>query len=316
MFAQASKKLMVFFLTLLLAVPTVGMTLKAEADAGPLTSSRKKGKRVKKSARRSARRDSRRSTSRRASGRRTVTRSGYPRRGAATTTVVSRRRVDDRRVVHTRSTRYVTPRRRTTIVHSRRRPVYRRTTVVNHYHEPTYRSSASAPAQPTRSVRGKRIGPEFFVMGNLGLSGLSAPALVDEALPGVDFNVVLGGRGELLGVDLGFNIGGYRLDPAGPANQADFSKVGMTLDLKLQPSLSIFEPYVLVGGGIYTLNDELQNLSSGGAGLRLGAGVDLRIHDSVGLGVGYTYETIGFTDEVESFGAQTETISAGLKIYF
>ena len=317
MIAHTAKKIVLFLFALMLVAPAVSFSSPPEAHAAS------KGKKSRKGAKRKSRRkaSSRRGSSRRtATTRRTVTRRAPARRTVSRRRGASRRRVDDRRVVHRRSSRVVSRRRAV-----RRRPIYRtnsRTTVVHHHHSDAGARRRAGRAPNARTVRGKRRGTDFFIAGNLGVSSLQANELATDTLPGTDFNLKVGGKGEILGLDVGFNVAGYRFDGEENSSSADLVKTGLFVDLKLQPTLSIFEPYVSVGGGLYSLNDPSMDITSTGGGLRFGAGMNLRIHDSIGLEAGYLFENVGYTDTVDSgtgrnsFGTQSSTLSAGLKIYF
>lgn len=160
---------------------------------------------------------------------------------------------------------------------------------------------------------------EAYITAGAGVSGFAASQISNDALPGMGFNVGLGAKSGWLAGELGFNMSGYRLDPA--QTQSDMSLVGVSADLKLQPSFAFLEPYALVGVGGQYFNDSVVNQSATGGALRLGAGLDVRI-DNVALSAQYLYTQHGLfgaegsTYQDNLLTAQTETIGVGLKLYF
>jgi hypothetical protein len=161
---------------------------------------------------------------------------------------------------------------------------------------------------------------QAYITGNIGISGMAAPKISDQALPGMDFNLGLGGRSEWVAMELGFGMGGYRLDPN--ASASDLLLLGTSLDLKLQPSImGIIEPYVMAGVGGQYFRDYVVNTSAIGGSLRLGAGLDLRF-DDVALTMRYTFSHHGWLEDDrgvypdQSLSAQTESIAIGLTLYF
>lgn len=154
----------------------------------------------------------------------------------------------------------------------------------------------------------------------MGLSGMAATQVADQALPGLDFNVGVGGKKGLVATEVNFGMAGYRLDGADAINTADLTVFSVAGDLKLQPSLAFFEPYVSAGLGGHVYTDHIIDESAAGASLRLGAGADLRF-DNVAVGVQYQRQYMGLVGDSRVYnngamGATTESIGAGLKIYF
>lgn len=153
--------------------------------------------------------------------------------------------------------------------------------------------------------------------GGLGSSGFSSTTISDEALPGAGYNVAFGGKGEYIGFEFGFDGGGYTFDEA--SGQTDLAYMGLYGDLKLQPSLSIFEPFAFIGLGGYSLHDGVLNEVSGGASLRAGFGANIRL-DDIAFGVKYLHQGMSFADDSGSYGgdftAESESVTANLTVYF
>ena len=172
---------------------------------------------------------------------------------------------------------------------------------------------APAPAAQSDS------GVDGYIVASVGVSALDMPDTVVEgaALPGIDYQIGVGGKSGWLAAELGFNLGGYRLDPASP--ESNFTMVGLTADVKLQPSFGFVEPYVMAGLGGHMLTDHDNNSDSAGASLRLGGGVDFRIQN-VALSAQYLRTGYGLANDggydVEEVSAVSETIGLGLKFYF
>ncbi len=245
----------------------------------------------------------------------------YDRRGRTTTTTRRTRVYRDTPTTTVRVERtYREPvRRRTTVV---TRPASR-TTVVNHHHHhhgpssgastgTVQRAPAPAPVQEASLVDG-------YVTASVGTTGMAIPVVSDQALPGIDYQVGVGGKSGWLAAELGFNLAGYRLDPQ--AAESDLTMVGLTADVKLQPSFGFVEPYVMAGVGGHVLTDHNVDSSSSGASLRLGGGVDFRI-ENIALSAQYLRTGYGlandggYTISDGEVNATTETVGLGLKFYF
>lgn len=279
-------------------------------------------------------------SSNRSSSTRARTSSSSERRVVRTTTTRStptRTNVQSRRTVtrtrpaahHTTTTRTVrNARPRTTTTHHRGHSVRRtyysgsRHTHTSHHHSHhthAHTSSRSYVSSSSRSGRTHgRATIEPYVTGGLGISGLAADAIVDGALPGVGYNLAVGAKGKLFGAEFGVNGGGYTLTPGDFST--DLGIIGLSGDLKLQPSIAFFEPYLAVGVGGYALQDAVIAETSGGVGVRLGAGADFRF-DNIALRAGYQFGGYGFGNEsgaygAQSIGAKSETLSASLVVYF
>jgi hypothetical protein len=200
-------------------------------------------------------------------------------------------------------------------------PVRRTTVVHNNYY---YGQPQQPPAQVYEddhccAASSKSVAQAYITAG-MGLSALAAPQIADGALPGIDFNLGLGGRSEWLAMEMGFGMGGYRLDPNQSAS--DIVLLGTTLDLKLQPSiLGVIEPYVMAGIGGHYMSDSVVDTSTIGGSVRLGAGLDLRFED-LALTMRYTFSQQAWAeDSLRAYGkgatsAQTESIGVGLTLYF
>ena len=153
--------------------------------------------------------------------------------------------------------------------------------------------------------------------GGLGISGFAAEEITDLALPGAAYNIALGAKSGFFGGELGLNGGGYTFDPESAS--ADIAMVGFSGDLKLQPSIGFFEPYVSGGVGGYALSDAIISEGARGAGLRLGFGADFRFQQ-VALRLNYQHGSYGLQDINGQYGgnlaARTETVGANLVVYF
>ena len=318
--------------------------------------SKKKSKKKTTSTVRSSRTaSSPRTTTRRSDDRRRVRHhSSSSRRTSArpaarrTTTTTTTRRPSSGRVTHRHTAQSRTTTRRKT-VHQRSRPTTRRktvyhrsrpttyrtevhhhhsrrpasrTTVENHYYSESGEQGGAYESSPQRSegrMGGRRNG-EFYVTGGMGVSALAAPQVADLALPGLDFNVGLGGKTGFVAGELGFGLAGWRFDPADSARTANLSMYSITGDLKLQPSFAFFEPYIMGGLGGNILSDHYIDETTAGLSLRVGAGVDLRFN-RVALNANYTRNFMGMVGDAEVYddgvlGATTETLGLGVKLYF
>ena len=336
-------RLRIVLLTLAFGLTIVAPTgVVPEAEAGPgslLSRSRAGGKRVHKGVRhdKGARHKKARSKARERGKHRVVERRRTPvtdsHAGATRRTTVHHRttRSGRRVVVHDRH-RHSTSRRR---VHHRRRARPGRVMVHHHYGAPvthhSYREEhyyhggeyhgGEGGVGVTRSgsqIGGDGLGLQPYLMGSVGVSGMVADQIADLPLPGIDYNLGLGMKSGMLAAELGFNMAGYRLDPA--AEASNFTLYGLTADAKLQPSLGMFEPYIAAGLGGHAFQDHILGAGAVGGSLRLGAGADLRFGD-VALNLGYTYShyvldggNSGPYDDLLS--AQIETVGLGLKLYF
>ena len=329
-------------LTLALAV-TFGsqIFMPADASAKPgsiLVKSRDSGKRThkgkpsssssKKSSRSSSSSSNRRTTTRSAPAQRTTTTRTTPTRRTTTTRTTPTRTTTTRttpsRTTTTRTVRNVRPRthaRSTRTVH-RSRPNVRRSyysSSHSHHHSSHHTSHTTQSRSSTQTGRTHgRATTEPYITGGLGISGFASKQIVDGALPGIGYNLAIGAKGKLFGAELGVNGGGYTFDPG--AASTDLALVGLSGDLKLQPSISFFEPYAALGIGGYALYDGIVSEASSGIGVRLGAGADFRF-DNIAVRLSYQFGAYGLGNDSDAYGggdigARTETVSAGLLVYF
>ena len=290
------------FMTMALALPAAMLVAPSDAFAigGVLKSSRSDGKRVHKRAnkKRTKRSSDKRKRTRRATRSKT-SRRAVKRTSRRSTTRTSRR--TNRRVV-----------RRTTTRRPSRRVVHRssRRTVHHHHHR---RDTSSS----TRTSSKSKSNIDVYFTGGLGTSGFSSTTISDEALPGLGYNLGLGVKGKLLGVELGFDGGGYTFDPE--AGGTDLAYSGLFADLKLQPALDIFEPFAFVGVGGYLLADDILKENTEGGALRAGVGANIRI-DDFAIGARYTYMAFSFRDDTGvyggDFGGASESVGINLSVYF
>ncbi|TXC75880.1 porin family protein [Bradymonadales bacterium TMQ1] len=323
-------KPMTFALALMLSVPLAHISVIGEAQAGPgsiLGESRDddaprshRMQRRDRNERRESRNDRRRSRndrserqrdrSERRTTRTTRPRSTSPRPSAARP---GARPVGQPRVVTRPGTT------RTTRTHVRTRHSTRHTTSVRsttHIHHTSAgdtRSHYNEPASPRSPSASPLDG--YLTLG-LGVGGFDANQLSESALPGNEFNLGLGVRGELLGFELGFHAGGYSFDPG--VSGTNIAVMGLSGDLKLQPSLGIFEPYVMAGLGGYHYQDAILQETALGGAVRLGGGLDLRFN-SFGLGLRYLYNVYGFGNDLsfsDGLSARSESLGLNASFYF
>lgn len=217
-----------------------------------------------------------------------------------TTPATARRRVVERHVYHTPA-----PRRR----------VVRRNTTVHHNHSNSGGATVNSRVQDS-TVSESSV--TTYLTAGMGISGFASPQMTDLPLPGGDFNMGLGARSGWLSTELGLTMGGYRFDSNQSAS--DITMLGVTADVKLQPTLLLFEPYVSVGVGGHALNDDVVESTAMGGSLRLGAGLDIRL-ENIAISTQYMYSSYGFFEgsnvyENNELAAATETLGVGLKFYF
>lgn len=300
-----------FLTTLALALPTTMIVAPSEASAigGVLKSSKSKGKRVHKRAGAKRTKKDRKKRTRRSSRKSSNTRRVVNRTSRRTTT----RRTTTRRATN-RTSRRTSRRvvRRTTTRRPSRRVVRRSSSRTTHHH---HRRSEARASSSSSSKSKSNI--DVYLTGGLGTSGFSSTTISDEALPGLGYNIALGLKGKWIGAELGFDGGGYTFDPE--EGGTDLAYSGLFADLKLQPTLDIFEPYAFVGVGGYLLADDIVKENTSGGALRAGVGANLRI-DDFGIGVKYTYMAFSFRDDSGiyggDFGGQSESVGVNLSLYF
>ncbi|RAL22200.1 hypothetical protein DL240_10110 [Lujinxingia litoralis] len=309
-----TSRLMTFAAALLFSLPVAHLTHVGLAEAGPggilresRDESRSRGHKMERRERRGRRssNDERRSSR---DERRTTrtTRSSRPRRTDA-------RPVGPPRVVNSaprgrRTTRATRSRSRTHHQH-----VHTHTTTHVHHTSQTHHYT-NEPAPPRAAPQTNPL--DGYLTLGLGAGGFDAPRILNSALPGSEFNLGLGVRGDLLGFELGFHGGGYKFDRH--AAELDIAVMGLSGDLKLQPKLGILEPYVMAGLGGYLFQDaHLQESAVGGA-VRLGGGLDLRFN-SFGVGLRYLYNIYGFGNDLsfaDGLRARSESIGLNATFFF
>ena len=201
-----------------------------------------------------------------------------------------------------------------------RRTYYRQGAAGSHSHSHTTVNSRSGSTHR----RGARVrdtsgstAVEAYLTGGLGISGFSANEITDLPLPGAGYNLALGAKGKYVGGELSLNGGGYTFEPG--SGSADISMVGLSGDIKLQPSFGFFEPYVAAGIGGYALKDAVIDEGAVGLGLRLGLGADFRFRQFA-VRVKYQHGSYGLNDVKGQYDgdltAHTETVGANLVVYF
>jgi opacity protein-like surface antigen len=159
--------------------------------------------------------------------------------------------------------------------------------------------------------------PEVFVSLGMGAAGFKADQIAEKALPGQDYALALGVKGDWLGAELGVSGGGFRFDPDASGN--DLAIGGITADVRLQPKIDFVEPYVKAGVGAHRMYDGPIDEGASGTSLRLGAGVDFR-GEHLGVGVEYLWSAYGFEGDSGAYGghlgAQTGSIGAKILYHF
>lgn len=186
----------------------------------------------------------------------------------------------------------------------------------HHYHEGDTRRVSTARRVDYEDEH-PNVLDGYFTLG-LSTSGFAAGQIVDGALSGLEYNIGLGAKGDLFGGELGLHGGVYTLGSAdGESDQIDFSIFGLSFDLKLQPSLGVFEPYALVGVGGYIFQDGVMQESAGGGAIRLGAGADFRF-DNFAIGARYLFTGYAFSNAslYHDLTAQTESLGINASFYF
>ncbi|MBA2660751.1 MAG: hypothetical protein H0U74_00525 [Bradymonadaceae bacterium] len=204
--------------------------------------------------------------------------------------------------------------RTTRTTRTQRSTVHTRHSSTTHHHHHHYDDDHSSSHVATRAQPARSTIDGYLTLG-LGLGGFAAGQITDLALPGAHFNLGLGGKGKLWGAELGFNGGGYTFDTANGGT--DLSIMGVSVDVKLQPSLWIFEPYILAGLGGYLFQDGIMQESALGGALRLGLGADLRFGD-IAVSARYLFSSYAFGNDslYPSLAAQTESLGVNLTFYF
>lgn len=185
---------------------------------------------------------------------------------------------------------------------------------IDHHHHHHY--GAPAPDIRTEEPRQPAKPPiDIYLTLGAGLSGLAAPKISTHALPGNDFNLGVGAVGRFFGFEMGLHGGLFSFDP--DATILDVSLMGLSTDLKLQPSLSFFEPYIAVGIGGHHLYDAYLRETALGTSGRLGAGIDLRISK---LAISFRYQRNlylfangGYFHD--GLGARTESLGINITFY-
>lgn len=148
-----------------------------------------------------------------------------------------------------------------------------------------------------------------------GMAGFKSDQIANKALPGQDYSLALGVKGDWVGAELGVSGGGYRLDPDASGN--DLAIAGVTADLRLQPKIDFVEPYVKAGVGAHRMYDGPIDEASSGASLRLGAGVDLRA-EHWGAGVEYLWSSYSLQGDTQAYGGHlgAQSGSIGVKLLY
>lgn len=318
--------------TLTLGVQLLDIQPAEAAPGGTLVKSQRSGTRTHKAASskstssKSKSSSSKRTTTRRTTTTRTTTtRSSAPTRTTTTrTTRTTRPTSRTTRTTTHRTSRPASTTRTTTYYNSPRRVVHHRSSRPHYragsttYYSTHYHSTGHTQGTTTTASASSGSYAEGYITGGLGLSGFASNAIVDGALPGLGYNVAIGVKGGLLAGELGFNGGAFTFTPGDLPT--DLGVFGMSLDFRVQPSFSFFEPYLMAGIGVYGLADAVISERSAGGGFRLGAGADLRF-DNFAVRLGYQFGGYLFDNAYDAYGdggftARTEALSANLVVYF
>jgi hypothetical protein len=77
---------------------------------------------------------------------------------------------------------------------------------------------------------------------------------------------------------------------------------------------SYIEPYLLVGAGSYTI--EQNRISRDGKGGRIGIGIDIYLFPALSLNVGFTHNKVTFANSGQDIGGKITTTDFGLTYHF
>ena len=146
----------------------------------------------------------------------------------------------------------------------------------------------------------------------MGINSLSIGDVSAEPLTGTNYRVAFGGKGEVFGMEMGIEGGSFAFDDG-----QTLGMLNINGDIKVQPSIGMFEPYAFVGLGGSVLRDNVFDEDAGSALLRAGVGADIRIN-KVGFGAKYTWTGYNFSNDqsYEDVGAATQTLSGNVSFYF
>ncbi len=333
-----------FTFALSMSVPAIQTVSVSTADAAPgstLSDSRKSGRRVHKvkaANQRSSKDDDDDGKKKKKSSNSTPQATGQPRRTNAAPRPSTTRPAPARTTRRTSTTRHRaqpqgparatgrtrpagTSSRATTTRHRSNVRTTRhsssRTEVHHHYYDDNSRQQQVSTARRVDYDESPSTVDAYFTLG-LGMSGFAASQIADGALAGMDWNLGLGVKGSLFGGELGVHGGAYSLgSEPGQDSNIDFTIVGVSLDLKLQPAFSFFEPYALIGFGGYGFQDGEMQETAGGGAIRLGAGADFRFNDfAIGARYLYTAYALSNNSSYRDLSVQTESVGINASFYF
>jgi hypothetical protein len=146
------------------------------------------------------------------------------------------------------------------------------------------------------------------------------------------FNDISGDINEPEGIESGHGLGlhggyGFNQDLAVEAgiwktkhSNKDAGKAAdlkaVTIDLKVNFPLvdSYIEPYLLFGGGIFTV--EQNGMSREGKGGRVGIGMDIYLFPDTSLNMGFTRSNVTFTNNTADIDCRIDTMDVGLTYHF
>lgn len=130
--------------------------------------------------------------------------------------------------------------------------------------------------------------------------------------------------GNGLGLHVGFGLSQYLAIEVGIWRTKHTDKYGGsaadleagTVDLKLNFPIagSYIEPYLLVGAGRYTI--EQNRLSEDGKGGRIGIGMDIYLFPDISCNVGFTLNNVTFTHNSADLDGRIATMDFGITYHF
>ena len=164
-------------------------------------------------------------------------------------------------------------------------------------------------------IAASAIAKEGFYLGaNVQFNDISGDINSPETVHSGNGRGLRGGFGLNQNYAIEVGIWKTKHTPANSGGAADLE--AGTLDLKVGFPLSgsHIEPYLLVGAGIYTI--EQNGISSDGKGGRIGIGIDIYLFPALSLNVGFTRNKATFTNAGQDIGGTITTTDFGLTYHF
>jgi hypothetical protein len=97
-------------------------------------------------------------------------------------------------------------------------------------------------------------------------------------------------------------------------NAADLEAGTVDLKINIPHAGNHIEPYLLVGAGRYTI--EQNRISRDGKGSRIGIGMDIYLFPALSLNLGFTHNNVTFTNAGQDIGGKIATMDFGLTYHF